>query len=81
MTKTQFKNAQRIWNALVELDRSVINGYDRPSWFTVGEVATIAGMSEPTARKYLNAAVKEKAAATYMLETITLYCRIKRFGQ
>jgi len=80
MTATQFKNAKRIWDALLELDRRVVNAYERPVWFTVGEVATVSGMSRPTAKRYLDAAVKEGAAATYMMETITLYTRIKKFG-
>lgn len=72
MSRTQFKNAQRVWNALVALAMPDNDGY-RWHWHTAGEVAEKAGMSAPTARKYLEVAADEGAANALYKKRVTLY--------
>jgi len=61
MSKTQFKNAQRIWDAVNKL--SAGEGLPMPRmWFTVSEVSELARMSKPTCQKYLDMAVEQGAA-------------------
>lgn len=50
-TKQRYGNA--VWDAIAKLtDHRLGQGH---VWVTVGEVAKEAGVSKPTARKYLNA--------------------------
>lgn len=61
MSKTQFKNAKEIWDAMVRLVKNHAGRTCWTDWMSVGEVAKEAGVSKPTARKYLEMAVVEGA--------------------
>lgn len=59
MSRTQFNNASKIWNALVWLSTPGEDMWYERQWWGVGEIAKKAGMSRPTAKKYMEMALKE----------------------
>lgn len=68
MTRTQQRNGNRVWEAALDVSEGMSDTWD--GWMTVGEIARQAGVSKPTAAKYL-----EKAH-----EAGFLRCFVDRYG-
>jgi len=62
MSKAKFKNAKKVWEALIDLSTPRGEQFYVRQYHTAGEVAKVAGVSYNTARQYLDIAEKEGAA-------------------
>jgi len=59
MSKTQYKNAARVWRAF---ESAVVISGKRYTLATAGEVAAVADLSVATVKKYLDMACEKGAA-------------------
>lgn len=73
MSKTQHKNAAKIWDALVEMSSIKGDMWYQRQWWSVGEIAKAAGVSKPTVRKYLDMAVEQECALKVFWNNQTQY--------
>jgi len=73
MSQTQFRNAEKIWEALTFLVAETEGFGWKGIWFSAGQVARRAGMSYPTARKYLEMAYEQGAVMRYKTDIRTEY--------
>jgi len=73
MSKTELKNGQKVEEAVI--DKLNIPEGGRPKCWsvTVGQVAKAAGVSKPTARKYLNCMVEHGLLQTYRINAADWY--------
>lgn len=51
MSDTQFKNAQRVWDAFMRV--VILAPFGGAGWATTRQIADNAGMSKPTVQKYM----------------------------